>query len=141
MSNNWFDDVRDFHNKFNVPVRVNPGIPSIQESILREDLIDEETGELKYAMEQQDLIEIADGIADSIYVLIGTALVYGIPLQEVWDEVQRTNMAKTGGTKSAQGKILKPQGWLPPDINSILNKHTDPNSVNGGWNPDESKEI
>ena len=90
-------------------------------NLIREEVI----VELLPAMEKDDMIEIADAIADSIYVLIGASLEYGIPLHKVWNEVQRTNMAKvdpsTGAVrKRADGKILKPPGWMPPDIASIL---------------------
>lgn len=72
-----------------------------------------------------DMEEIADGLADLIYVAVGAALEFGIPLDRVWAEVQRSNMAKvdaeTGRVrKRADGKVLKPDGWTPPDIKSAL---------------------
>ena len=71
-------------------------------------------------MSSGNITEIADGIADLIYVLLGTAIEYGININPIWDEVQRTNMLKEGGGIRPDGKILKPEGWLSPDIAGIL---------------------
>jgi predicted HAD superfamily Cof-like phosphohydrolase len=76
-------------------------------------------------MAAKSLPDIADAIADSIYVLVGTALEYGIPLDRVWNAVQAANMAEVDPVtglvrKRTDGKILKPDGWLPPDIAGIL---------------------
>lgn len=69
-----------------------------------------------------DILQVADGIADLIYVAIGTALAFGIRLDRVWREVQRANMDKfLGGIKKRiDGKILKPIGWKPPDIHAAV---------------------
>ena len=78
--------------------------------------------------ELQDMPEIADGIGDLIYVLVGMALEYGIPLDHVWDEIQRTNMNKFPDGKVLKnpktGKVMKPEGWTPPDIKAQLLKTT-----------------
>jgi len=63
---------------------------------------------------------VADGLADLIYVCVGAALAFGIPLDRVWAEVQRANMAKLGGPRRADGKILKPEGWQPPNIHEAI---------------------
>jgi len=68
---------------------------------------------------------LSDGLADLIYVCVGCALEYGIPLDRVGDEVQRSNMAKvdplTGAVRRRlDGKILKPEGWTPPDIAGVM---------------------
>jgi predicted HAD superfamily Cof-like phosphohydrolase len=98
----------------------------------REDLLEEEfdetlTGLLSPAFWQGDtnariaaLAEVADGIADLIYVAMGTALALGIDMSEVWEEVHRTNMAKTTGPVRRDGKRLKPEGWHPPQIERII---------------------
>jgi len=85
------------------------------------------------------LVRIADDIGDSIYVLCGLANCLGIPLDKVYAEIHRSNMTKavpviegeSGGTKithyevqqRADGKILKPEGYKPPDIRTILLQH------------------
>lgn len=67
-----------------------------------------------------DLEAVADGLADLIYVCVGSALAFGIPLDRVWAEVQRANMAKAGGPRREDGKCLKPEGWKPPDIHAAI---------------------
>lgn len=70
-----------------------------------------------------DLVEAADGIADSIVVLLGLALRLGMSREvfyRVWSEVQRSNMAKAGGPTRPDGKRMKPDGWTPPDIAGAL---------------------
>lgn len=69
-----------------------------------------------------DLIEVADGCVDSHVVISGTALEAGIPEDEVYVEVHRTNMAKAGGPVREDGKRLKPEGWKPPNIKKVLKK-------------------
>lgn len=73
------------------------------------------------ALEAMDvLVEVADGLADLIYVCLYTANAYGIDMEPVWNEVQRTNMAKKGGPIREDGKAMKPTGWEPPNIKAIL---------------------
>ena len=67
-----------------------------------------------------DLVEFADGLADLEYVCEGAFLGFGIDSRPVHIEVQRSNMAKKGGGKREDGKSLKPEGWTPPDIKSII---------------------
>jgi hypothetical protein len=157
-------DVRAFHAAGEVPSLAEPGFPDEGRIELRKSLIREEVGETLNAIDRGDLIEVADGIADSIVVLVGTALEFGIDLSAVWEEVQRSNMSKfppcedcgktgwvgfcdcdpeglthcrgqgTCGThecptcegrgtlilRRADGKILKPESWEPPDIAAAL---------------------
>jgi predicted HAD superfamily Cof-like phosphohydrolase len=119
-------DVATFHIACDVPVLHQPTIPPDDRVALRRNLIDEEINvELLPAIDRGDLPAIADGLADAIYVIVGTALEYGIPLDRVWEAVQRANMAKvdpaTGKVqKRADGKVLKPNGWKSPDVAAIL---------------------
>lgn len=112
--------VRAFHEQFGVPVLESPWLPGIDRSELRQELIAEEAAETAFAIETGNLAEIADGLADLIYVCLGTALEFGIPLHEIFNEVHRSNMRKVGGATREDGKILKPDGWEPPDIERIL---------------------
>ena len=113
-------DVAAFYKACNIPVFNIPTIPADVRKALLIKLIDEAViDELLPAMYAGDIVEIADAIADSIYVLIGTALEYGIPLDAIWAIVQRSNMQKADPTTGkcitrADGKILKPAGWKPP---------------------------
>jgi predicted HAD superfamily Cof-like phosphohydrolase len=90
-------------------------------------LIEEEYKELQYAFGNRDMVEIADACADLKWVIEGLEHTLKIPQQAVWDEVARSNLAKidsvTGKViKREDGKVLKPDGWTPPDIASILRK-------------------
>lgn len=83
----------------------------------------------KYTPPIETLVScLADDIGDSIYVLCGLANSLGIPIDSVFSEIHRSNMAKairqSDGTyrviKRSDGKILKPDGWQPPDIRGLL---------------------
>jgi predicted HAD superfamily Cof-like phosphohydrolase len=114
------DDVTAFHRKFGQLVGYSPHVPSQQIVALRDELIREETKEVRSAIAQEDLAEVADGIVDAIYVLVGTAVSYGIDLAPVWAAVHAANMAKEGGAVREDGKILKPAGWKAPDVQRII---------------------
>lgn len=114
--------VRRFHEKFGQPIIEVPTVPYVTRGDLRIDLMREELDEACTAIVKSDMCEIADGLCDLIYVTIGTALEYGIDLDPIFEEVQRTNMAKIPGNSRKDGKITKPSGWTPPDIASLLEK-------------------
>ena len=119
----FFDDVKTFHETFNLRIGEKCEFPDLQDQHLRWRLINEELKELRLAHQAGDMVECADAIADLIYVVCGMAVSYGIPLNHVWEEVQRSNMAKAGanGPKyRSDGKVLKPEGWTPPDIAGVL---------------------
>lgn len=118
-------DVAAFHMATDTPNRNEPTWPCDSRVRLRTDLICEEYTELRKAILLRNMVDTADAIADLIYVLIGAALEFGIPLEAVWNEVQRSNMAKvdpaTGKVRKREdGKVLKPEGWTPPDIEAVL---------------------
>lgn len=122
---NLLTDVKAFHEMCAVPVSSSLAFPSSDRIELRKRLIAEEHEEFRKACDSRDMIEVADALADIIYVAVGTALEFGIPLDKVWAEVQRSNMAKadpaTGKAKHrADGKVLKPDGWSPPNIHKAL---------------------
>jgi predicted HAD superfamily Cof-like phosphohydrolase len=125
MSKDWYQDIVDFHKALDHLVNTYPCYPPTDVIALRERLIKEEVNdELLPAIQNGNLVKIADGIADAIVVLLGTAISYGIDLRPIWDEVHRSNMAKVGGGKDEGGKSLKPRGWMPPDILGLLIKQT-----------------
>jgi predicted HAD superfamily Cof-like phosphohydrolase len=119
------EDVIDFHDATDTPICSKPKFPSTERRELRRDLIREEYNEYLDAEDVDDLVEVADALVDLVYVVVGCAIEYGIPLDKVWDEVQRSNMAKidpaTGKVRKREdGKVLKPDGWTPPDIKGAL---------------------
>ena len=126
------EDVAKFHRMTDSPVCDEPAFPAQLRRDLRRRLIAEEFREFETAELANDLTGVADALADLIYVCIGTALEYGIPLEAVWDEVQLTNMRKgVNGkvVKDALGKIRKPDGWTPPQIAEILDLYRTPLTV------------
>lgn len=117
-------DVLAFHDACDVPTGLKPEF-NLDRLPFRLRLIDEEHIELHQAAEKQNLPEFADAIGDLIYVLVGTALEFGIPLPLVWAAIQNANMAKVDAVtgkviRREDGKILKPEGWVAPDIAKIL---------------------
>ena len=118
------DAVREFHEAFNLPVGSRPNLPTHDVRTLRQNLLREEFTEYMDAEHTDDIVEIADALADIIYIACGTAVAYGIPLDDVFAEVHRSNMAKLGPDGKPiyrdDGKVLKPADWSPPDVRGIL---------------------
>jgi predicted HAD superfamily Cof-like phosphohydrolase len=148
--NDLTQQVTKFALAFGYPVRTRITEPTADEAALRLRLITEEFLELLEAhgapglirseiwdrvtkwVEWQrggpgfrvDIVKAADALADIDYVVEGTRLTYGIPRQAVANEVQRSNMAKAGGTHDpVTGKLQKPPGWTPPDIDGVLARY------------------
>jgi NTP pyrophosphatase (non-canonical NTP hydrolase) len=122
MSKDWCADVLEFHAKLAPQVpRLLPEVPPARtEESYCLGFMREELEEIEDAMLKGDLPNVADGLADLIYVAIRAALIWGIDLRPVWDEVHRANMAKEGGPRRADNKILKPDGWQRPDVAGVL---------------------
>lgn len=91
------NSVADFHRTFKLPIEECPVIPSKKRCELRINLLQEELNELKEAIEENDLIEVADALADIQYVLSGAILEFGLgdKFNSLFSEVQRSNMSKT----------------------------------------------
>jgi predicted HAD superfamily Cof-like phosphohydrolase len=121
---NFYNDVKDFHVAFGQRVGAKPEIPAdSNERKLRIRLLKEEFEEYMAAEINEDIVEIADALADLIYIACGTAVSYGIPLDKIFDEVHRSNMAKLVDGKPLyreDGKVMKPEGWTPPNIKDLL---------------------
>jgi len=112
-------DVEAFHMKFDHPAG---GKIKLRMRKLRRRLIKEEAKELCKALKRRDEVEVIDGICDLMYVTVGTAVAMGIDLEPFWEQVQAANMAKEGGGKRGDGKVLRPEGWVAPDIAGILSE-------------------
>jgi predicted HAD superfamily Cof-like phosphohydrolase len=124
----YFTDVKEFHEAFGQRIGEKPEFPDDEERKLRVKLLREEFREYLDGESFENLVEVADALADIIYIACGTAVSYGIPLDDVFAEVHRSIMAKLVDGKVLRredGKIQKPEGWTPPDIRSVLDKaHT-----------------
>jgi predicted HAD superfamily Cof-like phosphohydrolase len=118
------DLVRNFHAMLRLPIRTKPRIPSTEEGLLRLDLIEEETNELAAALRLGDIVGVADALGDLLYVCYGACLVFGIDADAVFQEIHAANMRKLGPDGKPilreDGKVLKPEGWQPPDIAKVL---------------------
>lgn len=124
---NFYSCVKDFQTAFRLNQSTKPLLPNEEERKLRIKLLREEFEEYLEGEENNDLVEIADALADLIYIACGTAVSYGIPLDVVFDEVHRSNMAKLVNGKPIyreDGKVLKPEGWTPPDVERIITLYT-----------------
>ena len=112
--------VYDFHKKYNCLAPDSPEMPDAQLLLLRSRLIVEEAGEFLKAASNRNMEEMCDAIADILYVVYGTAVVMGVDMEPISDEVQRSNMTKDGGGKDSGGKIMKGPNFTPPDIKKQL---------------------
>jgi predicted HAD superfamily Cof-like phosphohydrolase len=92
----YLNKVTEFHKAFEAPILGDPEIPSDERCQLRVSLLQEELDELKQAIENKDIVEIADALCDLQYVLSGAVLEFGLQYKfdELFDEVQRSNMSK-----------------------------------------------
>tara|TARA_R110000782_G_scaffold102693_10_gene189948 strand:+ start:820 stop:1194 length:375 start_codon:yes stop_codon:yes gene_type:complete len=124
MSN--FDDVGNFMNTFGQEVLPNAMFPSKEVQELRVELIREELQELMDAINVGDLTEVADALTDILYVTYGAGHAFGIPLDECFAEVQRSNMSKLGGDGKPMyredGKVMKGPDYSVPNLLPILYK-------------------
>lgn len=118
ISVNFEQLIEDFMRKNEQEVKLNPNIPKNKIVMLRHKLIKEESRELMDAIRCDNMIEIADGCADIMVVTIGTALAYGIPINNVFLEIHESNMTKEG--KREDGKVTKGPNYRAPDLQRIL---------------------
>jgi len=122
-------DLRAFNARFGVETSRKPTLLVDERNKERMYLIDEEADELFKAFQQRDVVEIADALIDLAYVIKGTAVMMGLPWEELWTEVHQTNMAKVRKTTDrAKIDVQKPEGWKPPDVSGILKS--------AGWEED-----
>lgn len=94
------NSVAEFHDMFELPVLESPSIPDERRCALRVSLLQEELEELKEAIQQNDLVGVADALCDLQYVLSGAVLEFGLAnkFKSLFDEVQRSNMSKSCAT-------------------------------------------
>ena len=120
-----FNSVKDFHVAFGQLVGETPKFPDTETRDLRKKLLTEEFKEYIIGEDNNDLENVAKELADIIYIVCGTAVSYGISLDKVFAEVHRSNMDKLVDGKVIyrdDGKVLKPDGWQPPNIKQFIEK-------------------
>lgn len=124
LSTSNADKVRVFHDAIGTETPTRPVILTPERYALRRDLIEEEFLEWITAYSAGNLVEMADALADLLYVVYGTAHESGLPIDRIFAEVHRSNMTKFNPDgsipKRADGKALKAATWEPPKIKEIL---------------------
>lgn len=125
----------EFHAAVGAPVPPKPVVPSLEILNLRQKLLQEEfeeateaLGELTAVLQANDPAQPADVTAwvheltDILYVTYGAILACGVDPDPIFAEVHRANLSKAGGPRRADGKILKPPGWQPADVRSMIER-------------------
>jgi predicted HAD superfamily Cof-like phosphohydrolase len=115
----------EFNQAFEIPKLEHPGLSDSDLIELRIKLLTEEVQEYADAARAGDMVEILDALADIGYILAGTIINHG--MQDIYDdafaEVHRSNMAKLVDGKVHRrddGKVMKPEGWQPPNLSQFL---------------------
>ena len=123
MSN--FNKVKTFMETFGQEVKTKPSFSTDKINSLRYDLISEELEELKIAMKNKDLLEVADALTDILYVTYGAGHAFGIDLDKCFEEVQNSNMSKLDKNGkpiyNESGKVMKGPDYFKPDLSKFVN--------------------
>ena len=120
-----FEKVRLFMKTYGQEVKDKAGLSDAKTNKLRIDLIKEELEELTEAMQDKNLLEVADALTDILYVTYGAGHAFGIDLDKCFDEVQNSNMSKLGEDGkpiyNEAGKVMKGPNYFKPDLSKYLN--------------------
>ena len=123
MSN--FNKVKTFMETFGQEVKTKPSFSTNKIAKLRYDLIKEELDELKEALDNNDLLEVADALTDILYVTYGAGHAFGIDLNKCFEEVQNSNMSKLDEKNkpiyNKEGKVMKGPKYFKPDLTKFVN--------------------
>ena len=119
-----FERVRKFMETFGQEVKKKAQFPNKKIMALRYDLIKEELEELKLAIDNNDIKEVADALTDILYVTYGAGHAFGINLDKCFNEVQNSNMSKLGldgkPIFNEKGKVMKGPKYFKPDLNKFV---------------------
>ena len=119
-----FDKVGTFMKTFGQEVKTKPSFSTDKINKLRLDLIKEELTELTDAMNNKDLLEVADALTDILYVTYGAGHAFGINLDKCFDEVQNSNMSKLDENGkpiyNENGKVMKGPNYFKPDLSKFV---------------------
>ena len=120
-----FNKVKIFMKAFSQEVKTKPSFSSDKINKLRIDLIKEELEELTEAMNNRDLLEVADALTDILYVTYGAGHAFGIDLDKCFEEVQNSNMSKLDQNGrpiyNESGKVMKGPNYFKPDLSKFVN--------------------
>ena len=119
-----FEKVGIFMKTFGQEVKTKAELSNNKINELRISLINEELEELKKAIEDNDILEVADALTDILYVAYGAGHAFGINLDKCFNEVQESNMSKLGADKkpiyNESGKVMKGPNYFKPDLSKFL---------------------
>ena len=119
-----FQKVKTFMEMFGQEVKNKASFGSNKINQLRYNLIKEELDELQKAIDNKDLLEVADALTDILYVTYGAGHAFGINLDKCFDEVQNSNMSKLDDNGkpiyNEAGKVMKGPKYFKPDLNKFL---------------------
>ena len=119
-----FDKVGTFMKTFGQEVKTKPSFSTEKINKLRLDLIKEELSELTEAMNNKDLLEVADALTDILYVTYGAGHAFGINLDKCFEEVQNSNMSKLDENGkpiyNENGKVMKGPNYFKPDLSKFI---------------------
>ena len=121
-----FKKVGVFMKTFGQEIKNKPSFSTKKINQLRISLIQEELDELKEAVANNDLLEVADALTDLLYVTYGAGHAFGIDLDKCFNEVQNSNMSKLGEDGkpiyNELGKVMKGPNYFKPDLSKFVNK-------------------
>ena len=124
MSN--FKKVKIFMETFGQEVKNKPSFSTEKINNLRYNLIKEELEELRFALDNKDLLEVADALTDILYVTYGAGHAFGINLDECFEEVQKSNMSKLDEQGkpifNGAGKVMKGPKYFKPNLAKFIKK-------------------
>ena len=119
-----FESVRKFMEIFGQEIKEKAEFPNEKITSLRYELIREELEELKEALDNKDIKEVADALADILYVTYGAGHAFGIDLDKCFEEVQNSNMSKLGSDGkpiyNKNGKVMKGPNYFKPDLRKFV---------------------
>ena len=122
MSN--FKSVKKFMKTFGQEIKEKAGFPDDKITSLRYDLIKEELDELKEAIDNKDIKEVADALTDILYVTYGAGHAFGINLDKCFEEVQNSNMSKLDlngqPIYNGNGKVMKGPNYFKPNLSKFV---------------------
>ena len=120
-----FEKVRLFMKTYGQEVKDKAGFSDAKTNKLRIDLIKEELEELTEAMQNENLLEVADALTDILYVTYGAGHAFGIDLDKCFEEVQNSNMSKLDKNGkpiyNESGKVMKGPNFYKPDLSKFVN--------------------
>ena len=119
-----FEKVKIFMETFGQEVKSKSSLSSEKINNLRLSLIEEELDELKKAIQDKDIVEVADALTDILYVTYGAGHAFGIDLDQCFNEVQNSNMSKLGDDGkpiyNENGKVMKGPNYFKPDLSKYI---------------------